>query len=124
MSLDPAPGEVPCDLWRVHQDVLSLRYTAAVLGSGWRAGKSAIVLIPGISGGLWCYVLLIRQLLRQEEDREIFIVELPYVSMRIVEDVPTMLETTSELCNMLAVYGHASAVFLGHSLGTAVAHGW
>ena len=67
---------------------------------------------------------MIRQLLRQEEDREIFIVELPYVSMRIVEDVPTMLETTSELCNMLAVYGHASAVFLGHSLGTAVAHGW
>ena len=62
--------------------------------------------------------------LRQEEDREIFIVELPYVSMRIVEDVPTMLETTSELCDMLAVHGHASAVFLGHSLGTAVAHGW
>src|SRR5438067_12473600 len=36
--------------------------------------KTPVVLIPGISGGLWCYVLLIRQLLRQEEDRACFIV--------------------------------------------------
>src|SRR3954451_20248527 len=124
MSLDPAPGEVPCDLWRVHQDVLSLRYTAAVLGSGWRAGKSAIVLIPGISDGLWCYVLLIRQLLRQEEDREIFIVELPYVSMRIVEDVPTMLERRPSSATCLPSTGTPRPCSSGTRWARRCAHGW
>lgn len=77
-----------------------------------------IVFIHGI-GGMLFYVDLIRRLTAL--DRPVFCVELPYVSMHQIDTVPTTGETVSEISQMLSQYGYGKAVFVSHSLGTAVA---
>ena len=59
-------------------------------------------------------------LLSRLSDRPIFLVELPYVAMRMVDTVPTATETTKEVRQMLHQYGYDKAVYVSHSLGTAV----
>ncbi|KAI9254021.1 hypothetical protein BY458DRAFT_521528 [Sporodiniella umbellata] len=83
--------------------------------------KTPIVLMHGLGVGLLGYVEFIHQLLTLADDRPVFIIELPYVSMRLVEHVPTAEETVRDIQQMLYRHGHTQAVFVAHSLGTAVA---
>jgi hypothetical protein len=80
--------------------------------------KKPIVFIHGIGAGLMCYVSFVHKLLTL--DAPIFCIELPFVSMHCVEDVPTMQETIRDLQNMLHRHDFQNAVFVAHSLGTAV----
>lgn len=80
--------------------------------------KKPIVFIHGIGAGLMCYVTFIAKLMAI--DAPIFCIELPFVSMHCVEDVPTMQETVRDLQNMLQRHQFEDAVFVSHSLGTAV----
>ncbi|RUS13533.1 Alpha/Beta hydrolase protein [Endogone sp. FLAS-F59071] len=80
--------------------------------------RTPVVFIHGMGLGMISYIEWVLRLLSL--DREIFLVELPYVSMRLVEDVPTMQETVREIDQMLENHGHKQAVFVGHSLGSAV----
>jgi hypothetical protein len=41
--------------------------------------------IHGIGGGLFCYIYFIYELMRANARRAIFLIELPHVSMRLVE---------------------------------------
>ncbi|KAG2188279.1 hypothetical protein INT44_001032, partial [Umbelopsis vinacea] len=79
--------------------------------------ETPIVFIHGI-GGMLFYSDIIRRLTAL--DRPIFCVELPYVSMHQVEVVPTTTETVNEISEMLDHHGYKKAVFVSHSLGTAV----
>jgi hypothetical protein len=81
--------------------------------------KKPIVFIHGIGAGLMCYITFVSKLLAV--DAPIFFIELPYVSMHCIEDVPTMQETVRDLQNMLHRHDFEDAVFVAHSLGTAVA---
>ncbi|CAO3615158.1 unnamed protein product [Mucor fragilis] len=80
--------------------------------------KKPVVFIHGIGAGLMCYVSFVHKLLAL--DAPIFCIELPFVSMHCVEDVPTMQETIRDLQNMLHRHDFEDAVFVAHSLGTAV----
>ncbi|RCI05517.1 hypothetical protein CU098_013428 [Rhizopus stolonifer] len=80
--------------------------------------KKPVVFIHGIGAGLMCYIPFIAKLLTL--DAPIFFIELPYVSMHCIEDVPTMQETVQDLQNMLHRHEFQGAVFVAHSLGTAV----
>ncbi|KAF1803958.1 hypothetical protein FB192DRAFT_1277427 [Mucor lusitanicus] len=80
--------------------------------------KKPIVFIHGIGAGLMCYISFVHKLLTL--DAPIFCIELPFVSMHCVEDVPTMQETIRDLQNMLHRHDFDDAVFVAHSLGTAV----
>jgi len=80
--------------------------------------QQPIVFIHGVGCGLFPYSNLIRKLYKL--NRPLFLVELPYVSMRMVEDVPPMEETVREIEEMLASKGFPKATFVAHSLGTAV----
>ncbi|KAI9486204.1 MAG: hypothetical protein EXX96DRAFT_592968 [Benjaminiella poitrasii] len=80
--------------------------------------KTPVVFIHGIGAGLMCYVSFLRRLM--ELDAPLIWVELPYVSMHCVEQVPTMQETVKDLQAILARHGFDEAVFVAHSLGTAV----
>lgn len=77
-----------------------------------------VVFIHGVGAGLLGYAEFIHRLLLQFKDRPVFLIELPYVSMRLVDDVPSAIETVEGVREMLA--GHRPAVFVSHSLGTAV----
>ncbi|KAI9209627.1 uncharacterized protein BJ171DRAFT_608846 [Polychytrium aggregatum] len=81
-------------------------------------GLSPIVFIHGIGGGLFCYTQLIYKIMSSNFERPMFLVELPFVSMRLVDRAPTMLHAVSEIEEMLTAHGFKSANFVGHSLGT------
>ena len=83
------------------------------------AQRKPIVFVHGIGAGLVCYSQFIYSLLTL--DAPVFLLELPFVSMRCVEDVPTMQETVQDVETMLTRHGCQDAVFVAHSLGTAVA---
>lgn len=80
--------------------------------------KKPIVFIHGIGAGLMCYIPFLIKLL--SIDAPIFCIELPYVSMRCTEDVPSMQETVRDLQYMLNRHDFKDAVFIAHSLGTAI----
>ncbi|GBC48764.2 alpha/beta hydrolase protein [Rhizophagus irregularis DAOM 181602=DAOM 197198] len=80
--------------------------------------QQPIVFIHGVGCGLWVYGNFLKKLYKL--NRPIFLVELPHVSMRMVEDVPTMEETVREIEEMLMSKGFSKATFVAHSLGTAV----
>lgn len=80
--------------------------------------KKPIVFIHGIGPGFLPYMKFIYNLATL--NAPMFCIELPYVAMRCVEDVPTMQETLQDMERMLRRHGFYEAVFVGHSLGTAV----
>ncbi|CAG8460052.1 21283_t:CDS:2, partial [Racocetra persica] len=83
-----------------------------------KSRQKPIVFIHGVGGGLFCYSNFIRKLWKS--NRPLFLVELPYVSLQMVEDVPTMEETVREIEEMLTSRNYSKATFVAHSLGTAV----
>ncbi|KNC99413.1 uncharacterized protein SPPG_05654 [Spizellomyces punctatus DAOM BR117] len=78
-----------------------------------------IVFIHGLGGGLWCYLKFIGKLWWTQSARPIYLVELPHVSMRLVQSSPDPDTTVRELVAMLRRHAHDSATFIGHSLGSA-----
>ncbi|KAJ3315368.1 hypothetical protein HDU76_002227 [Blyttiomyces sp. JEL0837] len=89
-------------------------------GSSSANDQIPIVFFHGIGGGLFCYTFFIYELWRTNKSRAIFLVELPYVSMRLVSHVPHMQQTVIEVEEMLDTHGFKKANFVGHSLGTAL----
>ncbi|CEP10089.1 hypothetical protein [Parasitella parasitica] len=80
--------------------------------------RTPLVFIHGIGAGVICYTEFVHQL--AYFDRPIFLVELPYVAMHMVDHVPTAAETVLEINEMLQTYGYEKAVYVSHSLGTGV----
>lgn len=80
--------------------------------------KIPLVFLHGIGAGLVCYAEFIHQLTKL--DQPIFLVELPYVAMHMVDEVPTAKETVSDIKNMLKRFGYDKAIYVSHSLGTGV----
>lgn len=81
--------------------------------------KKPIVFIHGIGAGLMCYTPFLHQMVHL--DAPIFCIELPFIAMRCVEDVSTMQEIGHDIHQMLHRHHFRNAVFVAHSLGTAVA---
>ncbi|KAJ3023907.1 UNVERIFIED_CONTAM: hypothetical protein HDU68_008415 [Siphonaria sp. JEL0065] len=79
-----------------------------------------IVFFHGIGCGLFPYAQFIKELVYHAADSPIFLVELPFVAMRLVDHVPSMEQTIFEVEAMLDIHGHSKAMFVGHSLGSAV----
>lgn len=78
--------------------------------------QTPLVFLHGIGAGVVCYAEVIHQLVSL--DRPIFLVELPYVSMRMVDYVPSATETVDEIQAMLTSFGYDKAVYISHSMGT------
>jgi len=77
-----------------------------------------IVFFHGIGCGLSAYVRFIYKLRKKNLNRPIILVELPFVSMRLVESVPKMHHVVSEISQLLKIHGYFKACFVGHSLGS------
>ncbi|KAI9597304.1 hypothetical protein BDF19DRAFT_421221 [Syncephalis fuscata] len=83
-----------------------------------------IVITHGIGIGIAPYFKFVwRVLVATNGSAPIYLVELPHVSMRFYGRPPTVPETTRELDAALVEHGHSQAVFVGHSLGSAVVAG-
>ncbi|KAI9343589.1 hypothetical protein BDR26DRAFT_240972 [Obelidium mucronatum] len=79
-----------------------------------------IVFIHGLGVGLLQYIHFVYCLKSSQSSRTIFLVELPYVSMRFVEHVPSVEETVAGIEGLLEFHGFQKAHIVGHSWGTAV----
>ncbi|KAI8878691.1 alpha/beta-hydrolase [Backusella circina FSU 941] len=79
--------------------------------------ETPLVFIHGIGAGVLFYAEFVFRLLAL--DRPLFLVELPYVAMHMVDKVPNSDETVKSIQEMLARHGYKNAVFVSHSLGTA-----
>ncbi|KAI9343588.1 hypothetical protein BDR26DRAFT_1006292 [Obelidium mucronatum] len=80
-----------------------------------------IVFFHGIGCGLFPYAQFIKELVYHASSSPIFLVELPFVAMRLVDHVPSMEQTIFEVETMLDIHGFSKAMVAGHSLGSAVA---
>lgn len=86
-----------------------------------RSAQPPIVFCHGVGVNLLPYVHFISELLRQmPKGKDIFLVSLPHISMRIKEDVPSSAEMVACLRDMLLSWDHTSAHFVGHSFGSIV----
>ncbi|KNC81565.1 hypothetical protein SARC_06122 [Sphaeroforma arctica JP610] len=54
------------------------------------------------------------------DDRDVYLMDMPHIALRICEDVPTVDSLVETIKNFLQKDGHDSAVFVGHSYGTVV----
>ncbi|ORZ18043.1 Alpha/Beta hydrolase protein [Absidia repens] len=109
-------------LWNQLVEIPSNKMDAERISYWFRDGdrsKKPIVFIHGIGAGLMCYTPFIHQLMQL--DVPIFCIELPFIAMRCIEDVPTMQEISHDIQQMLHRHDCQNAVFVAHSLGTAVA---
>ncbi|RHY92678.1 hypothetical protein DYB26_014597, partial [Aphanomyces astaci] len=79
-----------------------------------------LVFVHGIGAGLMLYLPLLWSLVTTHQNRPILLVETPYVSMQLVEDVPSKKDTLVGLQAMLANHDIQRAHWMGHSLGTAI----
>ena len=75
-----------------------------------------LVFIHGIGAGLFPYAVFLYKLFIAHRSKPIFLVELPFVSMKLVDQVPSMHSTVYEVENMLNNHGFTEANFVGHSL--------
>eukprot|EP00747_Dinoflagellata_sp_TGD_P041883 gnl/TRDRNA2_/TRDRNA2_141732_c0_seq3.p1 gnl/TRDRNA2_/TRDRNA2_141732_c0~~gnl/TRDRNA2_/TRDRNA2_141732_c0_seq3.p1 ORF type:complete len:757 (-),score=115.10 gnl/TRDRNA2_/TRDRNA2_141732_c0_seq3:60-2111(-) len=82
-----------------------------------RPTNCPIVVLHGLGLGVPMYAPLIAAFADEEE--EIFVVTAPHIAMRPVSRVPSQREFVSAVTDMLAVWGHGRAHFVGHSFGTA-----
>jgi pimeloyl-ACP methyl ester carboxylesterase len=83
-----------------------------------KAGKPPIVFFHGISPGMVPYYPLLMKLGRE---RELFIVELPWVSMKAWATVPEPESFVNCIDLMLHRHKHETACIAGHSYGTVIA---
>lgn len=79
-----------------------------------------IVFIHGIGAGLHFYKPFLKDLSSRNPNSAIFMIELPVVSMKIMDASPSKRDTVAALTALLASHGHSKAVFVGHSLGSVV----
>ncbi|RKP05429.1 Alpha/Beta hydrolase protein [Thamnocephalis sphaerospora] len=83
-----------------------------------------VVFVHGLGAGITPYLKFVWKVARAtSQTAPLYLIELPHVSMRFHEHAPTIPETTRELDAALREHGHRRAVFVGHSLGSAVVAG-
>jgi len=82
-----------------------------------------MVFCHGIGISILPYMHLLEDLLRWRENaasREVFLVSMPNISMRITDDAPSMAETVACISDMLDSWDVPKAHFLCHSFGSVV----
>eukprot|EP00128_Syssomonas_multiformis_P012237 Colp12_sorted_trinity150504_noHs@6319 len=82
------------------------------------AGKPAGVFLHGIGIGLLPYTTFIRKL--GSDGRALVLVELPHVSLRLCDHVPSMRAMAASVAAAMDATGHQTASLVGHSYGTGV----
>jgi len=87
-------------------------------GPGRRTTSLPIVFCHGLGIGVLPYVTFVCEL--GSSGSEIFLLDLPHISLRQSSDVPSARETVACATDMLAGWGHHEAHFVGHSFGTII----
>lgn len=100
------------------EGVLQLNYWLYEPTTPSRTRKVPLVFIHGLGVGLIAYIGFIQKLRKQCPDRAIFLVELPFVSMKFESNIPSIQETVDQLGAMLIRHQYSKATFIGHSLGS------
>ncbi|ETV83255.1 hypothetical protein H257_04026 [Aphanomyces astaci] len=82
--------------------------------------EDPVVFVHGIGAGLLMYIPMVLRMAAECRTRQLFLLELRYVSMQLEANVPSQDDTLGAISHMLAAHGVASAHWMGHSLGSVV----
>jgi len=82
--------------------------------------KSPVFFVHGIGIGVAMYLKVIMEIVRQDPERPIFILELPHISLTLVNHVPTMEETIESVDEIFHRHNLKSCSWVAHSYGTIV----
>mmetsp|Transcript_15578 Transcript_15578/g.37427 ORF Transcript_15578/g.37427 Transcript_15578/m.37427 type:complete len:717 (-) Transcript_15578:80-2230(-) len=77
-----------------------------------------IVFCHGLGIGVLPYIQFAQELGRS--GAELFVLDLPHISMSPKQDVPSSREVVMCVVEMLSAFGHSNAHFVGHSFGSNV----
>lgn len=77
-------------------------------------------MVHGIGIGVAMYLKMIKAIVAQDPERPVFIFELPHISLKIVDHVPTMEETIESMDEIFRRHKLKSCSWLAHSYGTIV----
>lgn len=69
-------------------------------------------------GGIFSYLPIVDGLL--ETNRPVIVIEMPYVSLHIAPEVPSIAEHISAVEQILKEYNWEKTILMGHSFGTNV----
>lgn len=79
-----------------------------------------LVFCHGLGVGNFIYMTFINALVTREPNRELFLLDMPHISMSIDENVPSRAQTIACVSDMLAAWAINKAHFVGHSFGSIV----
>merc|ERR1719469_1545282 len=99
------------------------RGASASTGQRSASGPPPLVFCHGIGVSVLPYLHMIEDLLRWgalPDERDVFLVSMPNISMRIQEDAPSMAETVACIVDMLDSWDVSGAHFVGHSFGSCI----
>ena len=88
-------------------------------GRSRRSMPPPLVFIHGLGQGLLNYLHFVAHI----QDRDVFLVELSHISMRVWEHIPSGAEVAGFIHTVLQEHNYSRAVFMGHSFGT-IAIAW
>eukprot|EP00929_Paragymnodinium_shiwhaense_P107926 TRINITY_DN74275_c0_g1_i1.p1 TRINITY_DN74275_c0_g1~~TRINITY_DN74275_c0_g1_i1.p1 ORF type:complete len:719 (-),score=145.00 TRINITY_DN74275_c0_g1_i1:143-2299(-) len=83
-----------------------------------QAVRLPVVFCHGLGIGVLPYLDFVKDLL--STGVELFLLDLPHISLRQNSDVHSPRETVACIIDMLAAWGHSQGHFVGHSFGTMV----
>lgn len=84
------------------------------------ATEEPVVFIHGVGIGPSMCLTFLQRLVQNLGNAPIFVVTIGAISMRFVDDAPSSAEVTSNITDMLQVWGCDHAHVIGHSFGTIV----
>eukprot|EP00121_Abeoforma_whisleri_P007805 Awhi_evm2s7137 len=106
-----------------YETVNDLSFWKLSLGEG-SENRQAIVFFHGIGVGLMQYYFFIHHLLEKKESTclpiDIFLIDLPHISLTFSQNVPSMDEIVTGCKSVLECHDHQYAHFVGHSFGTCI----
>ncbi|CAK4716463.1 unnamed protein product [Aphanomyces euteiches] len=77
-----------------------------------------IVFVHGIGSGLTMYLPLLLDLLAENRDRDVYLLDMPVVSMQFCDDALTRTEILDSIDVMMTRHAIPPCFWMGHSLGT------
>lgn len=84
------------------------------------ATKPPVFLVYGIGIGATMYLKVINAIRRKDRSRTIIVLELPHISLKVVDKIPTMDQTLLAIDTIFKKYELTTCNWLGHSYGSIV----
>lgn len=82
--------------------------------------KPPVFLVYGIGIGVTMYLKVINAIRIKDPDRTVIVLDLPHISLKLVHQIPSLLQTLEAIDNIFKEHNLTSCNWLGHSYGSII----